>query len=56
MNVQVAVLCDAATQDSSKLNILGVFDTIYAPQMPAANICRRQPPIAFSRSNILFLS
>ncbi|MGA9778772.1 MAG: DUF6941 family protein [Limisphaerales bacterium] len=36
MNVQVAVLCDAATQDSSsKLNILGVFDTIYAPQMPA---------------------
>jgi hypothetical protein len=36
MNVQVAVLCDAATQDSSsKLNILGVFDTIYASQMPA---------------------
>jgi len=36
MNAQVAVLCDAATQDSnSKLNILGVFDTIYAPQLPA---------------------
>ncbi len=36
MNVQVAVLCDAATQDStSKLNLLGVFDTIFAPQMPA---------------------
>lgn len=36
MNVQVAVLCDAATQDgSSKLNILGVFDTIFATQMPA---------------------
>ena len=36
MNVQVAVLCDAATQDSSsKLNLLGVFDTIYAPQLPA---------------------
>ena len=33
MNVQVAVLCDAATQDnSSKLNLLGAFDTIYAPQ------------------------
>jgi hypothetical protein len=36
MNVQVAVLCDAATQDSnSKLNILGAFDTIFASQMPA---------------------
>ena len=36
MNVQVAVLCDAATQDSSsKLNILGAFDTIIVPQMPA---------------------
>jgi len=36
MNVLVAVLCDAATQDSSnKLNILGAFDTIYAQQLPA---------------------
>jgi hypothetical protein len=36
MNVLVAVLCDAATQDSnSKLNILGAFDTIFASQMPA---------------------
>ncbi len=38
MNVQVAVLCDAATQDSSsKLNVLGAFDTIFAPQMPAVH-------------------
>ena len=38
MNVQVAVLCDAATQDSSsKLNILGAFDTIFAPQLPAVH-------------------
>lgn len=36
MNVQVAVLCEAATQDSNaKLNILGAFDTIMASQMPA---------------------
>jgi hypothetical protein len=35
MNIQVAVLCDAATDDSGKLNLLGAFDTIYAPQMPA---------------------
>jgi len=35
MNIQVAVLCDAATQDrDSKLNILGTFDTIFAAQMP----------------------
>jgi len=39
MNIQVAVLCDAATQDSSsKLNILGAFDTIYAPQLPALHL------------------
>ena len=39
MNVQVAVLCDAATQDSSsKLNILGAFDTIFASQMPAVQL------------------
>src|SRR5882724_4314589 len=36
MNIQVAVLCDAATEDMNcKLNLLGAFDTIYAPQMPA---------------------
>lgn len=35
MNIQVAVLCDAATNDNEKLNLLGAFDTIYAPQMPA---------------------
>jgi hypothetical protein len=34
MNIQVAVLCDAATNDNEKLNLLGAFDTIYAPQMP----------------------
>lgn len=35
MNVQVAVLCDAATDDNAKLNLLGAFDTICASQMPA---------------------
>src|SRR5580704_3011080 len=35
MNIQVAVLCDAAPDDHGKLNLLGAFDTIYAPQMPA---------------------
>lgn len=35
MNMQVAVLCDAATDDRGKLNLLGAFDTIYSQQMPA---------------------
>ena len=37
MNIQVAVLCDAATDDNGKLNLLGAFDTIYTPQMPATH-------------------
>jgi len=37
MNIQVAVLCDAATDDNDKLNLLGSFDTIYAPQLPAVH-------------------
>jgi hypothetical protein len=35
MNIQVAVLCDAATDDHGKLNLLGAFDTIYTQQLPA---------------------
>ncbi len=37
MNIQVAVLCDAATDDHGKLNLLGAFDTIYTPQLPAVH-------------------
>ena len=37
MNVQVAVLCDAATDDNGKMNLLGAFDTIYAQQLPAVH-------------------
>ena len=35
MNIQVAVLCDAATDDNGKLNLLGAFDLIYTQQLPA---------------------
>lgn len=35
MDIQVAVLCDAATDSAGKLNILGTFDTINTSQMPA---------------------
>lgn len=34
MNLEVFSLCDAATHDSGKLNILGAFDTIWMPQIP----------------------
>jgi hypothetical protein len=37
MNIQVAVLCDAATEDNGKLNLLGTFDTIFAQQLPAVH-------------------
>ncbi len=37
MNIQVAILCDAATDDHGKLNLLGAFDTIITPQLPAVH-------------------
>ena len=37
MTFQVAVLCDAATDDNGKLNLLGAFDTIYTQQLPAVH-------------------
>ncbi len=35
MTIQIAALCDAATDYSGKLNILGTFDTIFSTQLPA---------------------
>ena len=37
MELQVAVLCDAATDSHGKLNILGTFDTIFTSQLPAVH-------------------
>ena len=37
MDIQVAVLCDAATDSGGKLNLLGAFDTIHAQQLPAVH-------------------
>jgi hypothetical protein len=37
MNIQIATLCDAATDDNGKLNLLGAFDTIYTQQLPAVH-------------------
>lgn len=37
MQVQLAVLCDAATDYSGKLNILGTFDTLITSHLPAVH-------------------
>ncbi len=34
MNIEAFLLCDAATDQQGKLNILGAFDNIYARQLP----------------------
>jgi len=35
MTIEVAVLCDAATDDNGKLNLLGAFNLIATQQLPA---------------------
>lgn len=37
MKVEVFCLCDAATDNRGKLNILGTFDQIYAAKMPVVH-------------------
>jgi len=37
MNIEVYSLCDAATNDTGKLNILGVFDSIWARELPVTH-------------------
>jgi hypothetical protein len=50
MTIQVAVLCDAATDYNSKLNLLGTFDTILVSQVPAQHAqCSVALRIAFDR-------
>lgn len=50
MDVQVAVLCDAATDYGGKLNLLGTFDTIVAPKLPAVHPhCSIALRVVFSR-------
>jgi hypothetical protein len=34
MNVETFALCDAATDQRGKLNVLGAFDTLWAKQVP----------------------
>lgn len=52
MNLQVAALCDAATDYGGKLNLLGTFDTIMARQLPATHPqCSVALRIVFDRSS-----
>ncbi len=37
MQIEVFSLCDAATTDRGKLNMLGAFDTIWATKMPTVH-------------------
>ena len=34
MNIEAFLLCDAATDQQGKLNVLGAFDNIFAKEMP----------------------
>ena len=37
MKIEIFSLCDAATDNQGKLNILGTFDQIYAAKMPVVH-------------------
>lgn len=37
MNVEVFSLCDAATADQGKLNMLGAFDTLWSSKFPVTH-------------------
>ena len=37
MNIEAFLLCDAATDQQGKLNILGAFDNIWAKKVPATH-------------------
>jgi hypothetical protein len=37
MNIEAFLLCDAATEQQGKLNVLGAFDNIYAKKVPTVH-------------------
>ncbi len=50
MDIEAFLLCDAATDQGGKLNILGAFDAIFAAQVPATHpACAVALRIRFSR-------
>ncbi len=52
MNIEAFLLCDAATEQQGKLNVLGAFDTIFAKQMPTVHpACAIAVRIRFQKSD-----
>lgn len=52
MHVQVAVICDAATDQGGKLNLLGAFDTLVAAHLPVAQpLCSIALRVVFERGD-----
>ena len=50
MNIETFLLCDAATQQQGKLNVLGAFDNIWAKKIPAKHpACSIATRIRFSK-------
>jgi hypothetical protein len=50
MNVEAFLLCDCATDQRGKLNILGAFDVLYARQTPVRHpACAVAARVRFSR-------
>ena len=51
MDVEAFLLCDCATDQQGKLNILGAFDRLYARKMPALHpACTVAVRLRFSKS------
>lgn len=51
MEVEAFLLCDAATDQRGKLNVLGAFDSVYAKQLPVVHPqCAIAARIRFDRS------
>jgi len=50
MNIEAFLLCDAATEQQGKLNVLGAFDTIWTRSIPAKHpACAIATRIRFER-------
>ncbi|MGA2916694.1 MAG: hypothetical protein ABSE89_11780 [Sedimentisphaerales bacterium] len=50
MDIEAFLLCDAATDQGGKLNVLGAFDTVFSGQVPATHpACAVALRIRFTR-------
>ena len=50
MNIEAFLLCDAATDQNGKLNVLGAFDNIFAKEIPVRyHACSIAARVRFSK-------